>query len=320
MKRLFWIALCSVALSARGDEAAILDKDFRIMMEWFPGVYDNQEQVYFEEEQGIDESLRHERIHHVFEPVELRAFGQHVFYVQQHLNDDPAQIYRQRIYAFRPDYEANAIRLTIYTPNDVAALVDAHLDLTKLAGLTPEQTRALPGCDVFWQRRANHFVGYMEPDACSYVSRESNKRIIFNDDLLLTQDALWISDRARDEAGNVVFGHPAGVPHKNRKARRFECWITARQRDGDWTFRRGLEVYDQGGMVWLSTDEDEPQEVGIKLRNVRWPFDPNRPSVVLYAYRPGEDRAVSYTWADPAVERMGINLRWMQASCTHAPR
>ena len=93
MKRLFWIALYSVALSARGDEAAILDKDFRIMMEWFPGVYDNQEQVYFEEEQEVDESLRHERIHHVFEPVELPAFGQHVFYVQQHLNDDPAASY-----------------------------------------------------------------------------------------------------------------------------------------------------------------------------------------------------------------------------------
>ena len=114
---------------------------------------------------------------------------------------DPAQIYRQRIYAFQPDYEANAIRLTIYTPNDVAPLVDAHLDPAKLAGLTPEQTRVLPGCDVFWQRRANHFVGYMEPDACSYVSRESNKRIIFNDDLLLTQDALWISDRARGRGG-----------------------------------------------------------------------------------------------------------------------
>jgi len=190
MTRLLPILLCLIAACARGDEASVLDKNFRIMMEWFPGVYDNQEQVYFEAEQGVDEALRHERIHHVFEPVELPAFGDHVFYVQQHLNDDPAQIYRQRIYSFRPDYEEGAIRLTIYIPNDATALVDAHLDVTKLSGLTPEQTRVLPGCDVFWRRQENHFVGYMEPDACSYVSTESGQRIIFNDDLLLTEEAL----------------------------------------------------------------------------------------------------------------------------------
>ena len=241
-------------------------------------------------------------------------------YVQQHLNDDPAPIYRQRIYAFRPDYEEGAIRLTIHIPNDVASLVDAHLDPTKLSGLSPEQTRVLPGCDVFWRRQSNHFVGYVTPNACSSVSSESGKRIIFNDDLLLTEEALWISDRAQDEEGNRVFGHPTDVPHKNRKARRFECWMTAMQRDGEWTFRRGLEIHDQGGMVWLETEEEAPQQVGIKMRNVRWPYGNNRPSLVLYAYRPDEDRAVSYAWADPSAQRIGINLRWMQASCTLAAK
>jgi len=320
MNRLLFVVLWVFMTGVRADEAAVLDKDFRTMMQWFPGVYDNQEQVYFEAEQEVDEALRHERIHHVFEPVDLPAFGEHVFYVQQHLNDDPAEIYRQRIYSFQPDYDEGAVRLTIHIPNDVASLVDAHLDLTKLTGLLPEQTRVLPGCDVFWRRQDNHFVGYMRPNACSYVSSESGKRIIFNDDLLLTENALWISDRAEDEEGNRVFGHPTGVPHKNRKARRFECWMTAMQRDGEWTFRRGLEIYDQGGMVWLETEEQPPEKVGIKMRNVRWPYGNNRPSLVLYAYRPDEDRAVSYAWADPSAQRIGINLRWMQASCTLASR
>ena len=318
MHRLLIIVLWVVMAGARADEAAVLDKDFRTMMAWFPGVYDNQEQVYFEVEQEVDEALRHERIHHVFEPVDLPAFGEHVFYVQQHLNDDPAQIYRQRIYTFQPDYDEGAIRLTIHIPNDVASLVDAHLYPTKLSGLSPEETRVLPGCDVFWRRQANHFLGYMTPDACSYVSSESGKRIIFNDDLLLTEEALWISDRAHDDEGNRMFGHPTGVPHKNRKARRFECWMTAMQRNDEWTFRRGLEIHDQGGVVWLETEEQPPQRVGIKMRNVRWPYGNNRPSLVLYAYRPDEDRAVSYAWADPSAQRIGINLRWMQASCTLA--
>jgi len=138
------VLLIGALNGARADEAAVLDKDFRTMMQWFPGVYDNQEQVYFEAEQDVDEALRHERIHHVFEPVALPAFGDHVFYVQQHLNDDPAQIYRQRIYSFRADHDVGAIRLTIHIPNDAESLVDAHLDPTKLSGLLPEQTRVLP--------------------------------------------------------------------------------------------------------------------------------------------------------------------------------
>ena len=47
--------------------------------------------------------------------------------------------------------------------------------------------------------------------------------------------------------------------------------MTAMRRDGEWTFRRGLEIHDQGGMVWLETEEKAPKQVGIKMRNVRWP-------------------------------------------------
>ena len=67
MNRRLLIALWVVMTSAHADEAAVLDKDFRTMMAWFPGVYDNQEQVYFEAEQEVDEALRHERIYHVFD-------------------------------------------------------------------------------------------------------------------------------------------------------------------------------------------------------------------------------------------------------------
>ena len=306
--------------AAGADPAAVLDRDMRTFLDWFPGVYDNQEQVYFEAQLGVPEDERHERIHHIFAPVDLPAFGEHVFYVQQYLDDDPTKIYRQRIYVFTPDYDEQAIRLSIYTPNDVESLVDAHRDHALLAGLTPAAARNIPGCDVFWRRRANQFIGDMKPGACSFDSKRSGKRIVIDDDLLLTEDALWISDRAEDEDGNYVFGNKAGVPHKNLKARRFVCWIAAQQRNGeDWTFRNDLEIWDQGGSVWIDTDEDEPQTIGIKMRNVRWPTGTNRDSLVLYAYRKGEDRAVSYVWGEPTATRLAMNLRWMQASCTLAP-
>ena len=173
---------------------------------------------------------------------------------------------------------------------------------------------------MFWRRQAHHFKGSTTPNVCTYVSSESGKRIIFNCDLLLTEEALWISDRAQDEGGNQVFGHPTSLPQKNRKARRFECCMTAMQRDGEWTLRRGLEIFDRGGMLWLETEEEAPQQVGIKMRNECWPYGDNRPSPVLHGYRPNEDCAVFYAWADPSAQRIGINLRWMQASCTLAAK
>ena len=301
------------------DKNAVLDRDLRTFLEWFPGVYDNQEQVYFQEEMGVPEDLRHERIHHTFAPVDLPAFGEHVFYVQQYLDDDPSKIYRQRIYVFSADYEENAVRLQIYTPSDVASLVDAHIYPEKLAGLTPADARNMPGCDVFWRKRAAEFDGQMKPRACSFVSQRSGKRIIIDDDLVLTDSELWISDRAEDEDGNYVFGHREGVPHKNIKARRFQCWIAALERDGeDWTFKRDLEMWDQGGRIWIETEEAEPQKIGIKMRNVRWPTGPNRNSLVLYAYRGDSEKAESYVWGEPTAERLAMNLRWMQASCTLA--
>ena len=227
---------------------------------------------------------------------------------------------RQRIYVFAPDYEENAIRLAIHTPKEVASLVDAHLDPSKLEGLTPADTTNRPGCDVFWRRRASEFDGQMKEGACSFVSSRSGKRIIIDDDLILTDSEIWISDRAEDEDGNYVFGHKEGIPHKNLKARRFECWIAALERDGEnWSFASNLEIWDQGGTAWIATEEAEPQEVGIKMRNVRWPSGNNRDSLVLYAYRGKDDKAASYVWSEPTAERLALNLRWMQASCTAAP-
>ena len=316
----FLSVLSLLAGPAQADPKAILDRDMRTFLEWFPGVYDNQEQVYFEETLGVPEDERHERIHHTFAPVDLPDFGEHVFYVQQYLNDDPAQIYRQRIYVFTADYEENAIRLQIFTPGDVDSLVDAHLDHSKLDGLSPDDALNRPGCDVFWRKQANQFIGYMKKGACSFVSQRSGKRIIIDDDLLLTEEEIWISDRAEDEDGNYVFGNKAGIPHKNLKARRFECWISVLKRDGEsWTFDNNLEIWDQGGTIWITTDEEEPQNVGIKMRNVVWPTGRNRNSLVLYAYREDRERAVSYAWGEPTATRLALNLRWIQASCTLTP-
>ena len=111
-----------------------------------------------------------------------------------------------------------------------------------------------------------------------------------------------------------VFG-AADNPFVMHRARPFTCWISPRKADGEYGFEPGLRLHDQGGRVWI--DGDGFERTGIKLRRVRWPAGRNRDSLVLYAYQgEDEDTAVSYAWTGPDGDRIALNLRWMQASCT----
>ena len=317
--------ICGFSVPGATQEDAkrkILDKDFQVMMSWFPGRYDNQEQVYFEDELKVDKELRHERIHSIFEPVDLAAFGDNVFYVQQYLDGDPDKIYRQRIYSFGIDYRENAVRLDIYVPNDPDAIKDAHLDPSKLQGLSPEKMIEYPGCEVYWRRQSQQFIGYMREGKCRIESKRSGRTLVVTDDLLLNENEIWIRDKAVDTDGNYVYGHKGNEHHKLRKARMFQCWAGVLRRgatdEAESYFDPNVEIHDQGGLVWITTDETEPQTYGLKIRNVSWPYGNNRSSLVLYVYEPGNNKAMSYSWTEPSAERIGINLRSIQSSCTLA--
>ncbi|MEM7688879.1 MAG: hypothetical protein AAF291_07635 [Pseudomonadota bacterium] len=107
-----------------------------------------------------------------------------------------------------------------------------------------------------------------------------------------------------------------------RKARAFSCWVSTRKfaakPDGSeaWTFTRGLNTYDQGGRVFVPGKGQAP-DVTFRLRNVTWAKGSrNRPSFVLYVHKDDPVRAESYSWASPDADLVGINLRWVQGSCS----
>jgi hypothetical protein len=113
-----------------------------------------------------------------------------------------------------------------------------------------------------------------------------------------------------------------------RRARPVTCWVAVKKdapkADGspDWYFQQGVKLHDQGGRAMVGGGETGAQPLVIRMRNVIWPTkadgtpSTNKPSVVLYVHKPDKpDSAESYVWADPGAARIGINLRWMQASC-----
>jgi hypothetical protein len=322
-------AMSHAAAPAPITSRNVLDKDMSLMLEWFPGRYDNDLQVYFDGELNTPQENRNGRIHSIFAPVTLPAFGPNTFYVEQYADGDPTKIYRQRIYRFSADYAENAVKLEIFAPSpeQATAMVGAYGDPSKLAALIPANMTLYPGCDVYWKRQENQFHGYMKPRACRVASRRSGKTLIINDDLVLTDHSIWIADQAVDEAGAYVYGNKAGIAHHLNKARPFTCWTSVLRGAShgttgvgipeSWTFDRGW-IHDQGGELAVKTDETPAREFYIRLRNVEWPYGTNRPSLTMYIHEKGNPRAISYSWADEGATRVGINLRWIQASCTLA--
>lgn len=211
----FSLSACQTAPHAPPTESLVADLDE--MLTWFPGVYDNFEQIEAERQAGLDSNLRHRHLNHTFHPVSIPGIPGRQLHAQQYQHHDPADLYRQRIYSFEPDADENAIRLTIYTPNDPGQLTDIHLSPERQAEMTTSDFILKPGCEVYWTRTANAFEGYLKDQACSYYSTRYQTQVYLEETLTLRRDALLLNDRGVDGDGNLVFGVDDKGPTLNLK-------------------------------------------------------------------------------------------------------
>ena len=110
-----------------------------------------------------------------------------------------------------------------------------------------------------------------------------------------------------------------------RRAKPLTCWVAVRKfavkpnGDEDWTFSRNLKIFDQGGRSLIAGEGVAP-DVTIRVRNVTWAKGSrNKPVRALYIHKQDPVRAESYSWGAPDTSVIGINLRWVQASCSEQP-
>ncbi len=319
-KNLFRLS-CAVLLitfvCVSGATAQNFKKELPLMMQWFEGRFDNFAQTVEEKESKAE--FPHEQIHSIFHRVNLPNIGENVFYVQQYIDGNEAKVYRQRLYVFAPNKKEKAIELKIYTFPDEKAVLNAHLDQSKLNGLTLDKMDSPKGCEVYWRLKDDKFEGSMKPNACKVVSKRSGKTLIITDDLFLTKDEIWINDQAKDDQGNYVFGNKANIHHKLKKVRMFEGW-TAVLKSGstemlgedapadDWTGQRNLMIHDQGGMVKIN-EKFSAQLAQLTHRN-------GTKVLTLKIIESASGKSAAYTWANTEAERIGINLRWIQVGFT----
>lgn len=275
-----------------------LTKDYAELVELFEGRWDSDRHVFFAEDAGMDMSAIAPRQH--IEIVRLSADEEDSDLVQFEATrtvEGEAPTVLQ--HTFSIDVARNVISQTMAVSN--AAGEQISLD-----------------CSVDWRRQGAQFQGVANGEGCNDLFPRPDAAGDLSVSMSLSESEYWVSA----QRGESI------VEARLRRARPFECWTAilrgASHGDSgegmrDWDFRRGVTLHDQGGEAELITDEKTPRRIRLRLRNVDWPYGTNRPSLTLYIMEGDSDRAVSYAWNEGDAERIGINLRWLQASCTYAP-
>ncbi|GAB5455219.1 MAG: hypothetical protein Hens2KO_14480 [Henriciella sp.] len=323
------LALSGCQLTEPGNDIADLQSNLDEMLSWFPGVYDNYEQIESERSSNTPEALRHRHLNHTFFPVEIAGIPGRQLYAQQYQNHDASDIYRQRIYSFESDPDEGAVRLTIYTPNTPEDLVDIHLAPERQATLDASDFFLKPGCEVYWTREEDRFEGYLKPKACSYYSTRYETQVYLEETLTLSPDALRLNDRGVDGDGNLVFGVDDKGPTINLKQNAFTEFDIELQEitrllsgdyfsDADGGARQGRPIYmrvrnitppiGRRHAMYAEMRHDGPD--GEHYRQLIYLFDEhaNRTENRMQAYRVA-DKAVAATllerpdeYADGVVE------------------
>jgi CpeT/CpcT family (DUF1001) len=331
-------------------EESALEDQFAVFLRWFEGEFDNNEQVWQQQQTAEKEGKAivepFEHIHHLFVKVDAPNVGEHVYFVRQTFAGDPirelldspkldskiGKIYRQRIYRFSTlpsqiaqdgTEKSGQIILEIFSFLDEAEYQDLHLRADQASAMRLDELKATPGCDVQWQFDAVQaaFVGSMKKNACKIVSKSSGKPIFINDKLRLSQTQLDIQDVARDDEGKLVWGRTDEAAHENRKVTYFTGWAAisrepkAQDHTGKYSFQSGIKLHNEGDRVQLKYDDGKPSGYWIELAQLTYQ-DTKTPILKLALIDELTNKSATYIWANTDATRIGMNLKWIQVGLT----
>ncbi len=317
------VALIAISATTHALAAQPNDPNARDLVQlttWFEGTFDNQEQAWFETEgrAKAPPAEKHERMHAVHRRVSLPAFGAHVFYIEEYLDDDPEKVFRQRLASFESALE-QGIRMKLWFFKDAKSVLGAHEDIARVANLTPDQVTTLPTCDVYWRAEADQYVGAMREKAC--VLGQGADRRYSQHDLILSATKYWRVDRTFNlTTGAVAVGNPTGVPHKMNRAKWFDCTVNSygenylKGPSPDDQTLTGQRLHSQGGAIRFARKADGKNYM-LRLRDKEYPYYEKRPDFMFLSVREGDRPFIAYSLHDPDAKFIGMNLGWMSVVC-----
>lgn len=302
---------------------AELDNQLDLLMQWWTGEFDNNEQIVRQSGGGLSKPVYepHFRIHSHYQPIDLPAVGEHVLYVEEYKNDDPNNLYRIRLMSLRTDLAANGIRVQLYAPKDQQTFTGDHARLATVIAGGAEQWRALSaGCSIALTFEAAQFSGGMARRACRIDSKRAGgeKNAWFDYRIVVGPESYWFKDVLRHlEDDRIVWELAPGSADffQADRANWFQCVVNYNA-DGDMTAPERLTevaLHDQGGSA--SIDYPSGRQLSLVLHNRAFATPTNNRFRILRLHEDNPTVPLAYGYAGTDTERFGINLGWFYTLC-----
>ncbi len=277
-----------LALAPPGVSAAHGEYDLRAqlvqLMQWWPGEYDNHEQIVRQSGGGLSPPTDRpfHRVHSRYERVSGSPLGEHVISVIDYRDDDPNRVLRARTYAISVDKAAGALHVAQFA--------------TPTAG-TGDPVPLGPGCDLLLQFVGGQFEGNLVPGAC----RIAGKPVEFG--LVVGPRYTWF----REQQGHAWF--------EQTRVRPFTCMVQE-SADGDMRktrFLKTIRLHDQGGQADIAWPDGRTLTFTIHSRAFTSP--PDREFPLFRIHEKGKDVPIAYAYAVDDTARFGLNLGWFYIRC-----
>lgn len=214
MKHFLFLALLLCYVGATAQQ--ITPKDFKKICRIFAGEYDSVGETF----NGLpSEKAAFERMHITVAPVQVPFLGKNVFYVKYLKQNDPKQLYRQRLYVFKYDKSKKSLTSEALSFQKDSAFVDLHLNPAKQQELTAAQLKSSLGCPSAWLPEGDAYVG--RADSCVFYSSRRQENIFIYDKMRIAPNGLSTSEMGKDKTGKILFGSPSEYALKlNRWAKK----------------------------------------------------------------------------------------------------
>lgn len=305
--------LPSVSFAAPSAELRQVLED---VLEWVPGAYESAPQIAYERVNGSPADGEHDRQYRIFARITAPHLGEYVFYSQIRAGGIDGPVVQQVVFLIDLDEKNNGVKFNGRRIKDAENYVDAHKNPEMWKTIFPDP-RFGGNCDFFWRRHGSLLKGTFNDGTCAMVSRNTNQKMTWHTEWVLSPDELWVYDNGYYDDGTLVTGRADKAHLRLYKASDFSCIAKGIGKTAAGAQPTQINVHDRGGVAQIragagkkpplyldltrgpvvNSDGDIHDEMRLSLYE-RDPTDDSRPRAIARASAAGQSRYIALQTVD----------------------
>lgn len=311
------VSAAALAVSpASADNQFDLNAQLKRLMEWWPGHYDNHEQVLVHSKafQPLNEKPFF-RIHTLVQRVHVPELGENLLLVTVYRSSNPKSLLRAELYALSADLPEEAIRIRRHSRLIAPALPSDPGPVEIKAGvLRASEFKPLgPECDLLMDFVGGQFEARPPPRQCASNGEYPALGIVVGEKYQWTRERRV--DLKTEQVHNSMASEAKKDWFKQTRAQLFTC-VILQNPEGDMrkpSYLTTIHLHDQGDEVDIPWPDGRTLTFTLHSRAFTNPTDHQYP--LFRVHEKNNPLPIAYAWANDGAKRFGINIGWFYTRC-----